>query len=241
MLEYVKSGRYDNIQSWQSRLSHSTEGAKRNRREFWHDVVKASLELLYADEGKLQTSWLGHEGEDATLSNSDILEKLEDILKPSILNFFTNETINAFLAQCKQRMWWTGGLNRADLPFLFVIDEAAYLFHMNYMHSFMWVLDQPVMKILAETMPKIKSTSQFFVLMLGTHSQISHFAPHYYFPSERYFGGRTTYSLCVSQPSLGKRIAASEEDNIIRKWRTYHDPHPMGKANLVLVLCRISS
>src|SRR5437762_2154669 len=33
------------------------------------------------------------------------------------------------------------------------------------------------------------AASNFFVLMLGTHSQISHFAPNYMFPSERYFRG----------------------------------------------------
>ena len=37
--------------------------------------------------------------------------------------------------------------------------------------------------------------------MLGTHSQISHFAPHYYFPSERYFdGGQHIPSVFLSLP-----------------------------------------
>ena len=53
----------------------------------------------------------------------------------------------------------------------------------------MWVLDQPVMEILSQDCSSIEAADQFFVLMLGTHAQISHFAPHYYFPSERYFGG----------------------------------------------------
>ena len=188
MIEYVQPGRYDNIQSWQSELSHSTDGVGGNRKKFWYDVVKASLALLYADEGKMQNSWLGREGEDATLSNLNILDALKDILRPSMANFFTNKTINAFLAHSKRPMWTRNSI-LAKLPFLLIIDEAAYLFHTNYMHSFMWVLDQPIMKILTEDMHHIKSTSQFFILMLGTHSQISHFAPHYYFPSERYFDG----------------------------------------------------
>ena len=113
MVEYVQSGRYDNIQSWQSELSHSTEGVGGNRKKFWYDVVKASLELLYADEGKMQNSWLGREGEDATLSNLNILDALKDILRPSMANFFTNKTINAFLAHSKRPMWWTRNSNRS--------------------------------------------------------------------------------------------------------------------------------
>jgi hypothetical protein len=73
------------------------------------------------------------------------------------------------------------------VPFLFIVDEAAYLYQTNYMHSFMWVLDQPIMSIVANM--KTTAASNFFVLMLGTHSQISHFAPHYTYPSERYFSG----------------------------------------------------
>jgi hypothetical protein len=63
----------------------------------------------------------------------------------------------------------------------------------------MWVLDQPVIKILSNEMCDTPAANRFFVLMLGTHSQISHFAPHYYFQSERYFdGGQHIASVFLS-------------------------------------------
>ena len=49
----------------------------------------------------------------------------------------------------------------------------------------MWVLDQTVVDILRH----LERGPNFFVLMLGTHSQISHFVPDHAFPSERYFDG----------------------------------------------------
>jgi hypothetical protein len=70
------------------------------------------------------------------------------------------------------------------VPFLFIVDEAAFLYQSKYMHSFMWVLDQPIMNILRSNTNEM---SNFFVLILGTHSEISHFAPRYIYPSERYF------------------------------------------------------
>jgi hypothetical protein len=66
-----------------------------------------------------------------------------------------------------------------QLPFVLVIDEAAYLYQTHYMHSFLWVLDQPVMKVLHNLRETTPAANRFFVIMLGTHSQISHFAPHY--------------------------------------------------------------
>src|SRR5947199_4974954 len=59
------------------------------------------------------------------------------------------------------------------------------------MHSFMWVLDQPIASLLNDlrATAAARNARNFFVLMLGTHSQISHFAPNYTYPSERHFTG----------------------------------------------------
>ena len=83
-----------------------------------------------------------------------------------------------------------------NIPFVFIIDEAAYLHQTNYMHAFMWVLDQPVFSVLTNLynsnldsngLPEML-TNRFFVLMLGTQPQITHFAPNEFFPSERLVG-----------------------------------------------------
>ena len=130
MVEYVQLGRYANIQSWRTEFVHSAEGAIANRKNFWYDVVKATFTLLYADDGKLQNSWLGSVNEDPTLSNLVILDTLKGILKPSMVKFFTNETIKSFFNQSK-RPAWNFKMRPPGLPFLFIIDEAAYLFHTN--------------------------------------------------------------------------------------------------------------
>jgi hypothetical protein len=107
--------------------------------------------------------------------------------------FFRHPVTLECLAQSKTSLYgMTGRSTPRDevSPFLFIIDEAAYLYQSHYMHSFMWVLDQPMMSILANMYTPAASASNFFVLMLGKHSQISHFAPHYESPSEQCFTGR---------------------------------------------------
>ena len=109
----------------------------------------------------------------------------------------------------------------------------------------MWVLDQPIMNILTklQTNSSIENTnaSNFFVLMLGTHSQISHFAPHHTYPSEQYFTGEQHIpSVFLSldwdtglRPSNGKSEfhASSHIENLVQWGRSlwsavYEGQHP---------------
>ena len=114
-----------------------------------------------------------------TRTNAQIKMKLAEILTPSITSFLEHPVTNTCLSEMKN----------ADLPFLLIIDEATYLHQTNYMHSFMWVLDEPVVAILKTIRMENSNANRFFILLLGTHSQLSHFAPDYTYPSERYFDG----------------------------------------------------
>jgi len=117
-------------------------------------------------------------------TNGEINVGLQELLQGPIRTFFSHHVAKQFLSEMEDLPY--------KLPFLFIVDEAAYLQHTDYMHCFMWVLDNPVVKILRhfyneggdEHMP----TDQFFVLMLGTHSQIVHFALNEIYPSERTAG-----------------------------------------------------
>ena len=65
--------------------------------------------------------------------------------------FFSHPVTQACLNESRAQFY--GPTGKGDpineiLPFLLIIDEAAYLYQTNYMHSFMWVLDQPIMSIL---------------------------------------------------------------------------------------------
>ena len=177
MVSYMEKRGYSVVQKWRENLLHtdmSTPGPVRD--EFWYNVIKVSLAIL--KKSNLQETWWK---EYKNRSNANIKDTLMKILAPAMLDFFEHPCTKACLSAMK----------RPDLPFLLIIDEAAYLYHTNYMHGFMWVLDEPVVANLSkmgnEGCPQAK---EFFVLMLGTHSQISHFAPDYIFPSERYFSGR---------------------------------------------------
>ena len=102
------------------------------RNQFWYDVIKESLSIL--KESDLQETWWKEE----TRTNANIKKELTDILKPAMTAFFDHPITKACLSE-------TG---KPDLPFLLIIDEAAYLYQTNYLHSFMWVLDEPVVSIL---------------------------------------------------------------------------------------------
>ena len=135
-------------------------------------------------------NWLSQPTDGPLVTNDCINLALQTILRGPVKEFFNHPITLECLAESRRRFCGPTGKSAATdevMPFLFIIDEAAYLYQTNYMHSFMWVLDQPIMSILTET--QSPAASEFFVLMLGTHSQISHFAPHYTFPSERYFTG----------------------------------------------------
>ena len=82
------------------------------------------------------------------------------------------------------------------MPFLFIIDEAAHLFQSNYMHSFMWVLDQPIMKILTKLQIGISTyrtmISTYRIMTSTTERQCIKFL---------YFDARNTFSdlsLCTA-------------------------------------------
>jgi hypothetical protein len=173
----MKPGNFDNIEKWRTQLLH-TSGNESNRRLFWYNVIKTSLRLLNTDDARLLKKWVHLDKSTTlhTLSNSQINNTLKSILHQYIRAFFEHPAFATFI-NCS-----VSGQGLA-LPFLFIIDEAAYLYQTNYMHAVMWVLDQTVVDIVNE----LKLGTNFFVLMLGTHSQISHFAPDYAFPSQRYF------------------------------------------------------
>ena len=176
MVLYMEKKGYSVVEKWRKNLLHtnvSTPGSARN--EFWYNVIKASLAIL--KKSNLQETWWK---ENENRSNADIKEKLMMILEPAMIAFFNHPSTKMCLSD----------MRRSDLPFLLIIDEAAYLYQTNYMHSFIWVLDEPVVANLTKMGLDYPQANQFFVLMLDTHSQISHFAPDYIYPSERYFAGK---------------------------------------------------
>jgi hypothetical protein len=167
---------YDSVQKWRDSLLHTdiaNPGPTRN--QFWYDVIKESLAVL--NECNLQQNWWTNY---STRTNAIIKVMLMNILRPAMTAFFKHPITGACLSE----------MRKPDLPFLLIIDEAAYLYQTNYMHSFMWVLDEPVVAILTTLGNRCRQANKFFVLMLGTHSQISRFAPDYIYPSERVFTGK---------------------------------------------------
>lgn len=195
---------YDNLEAWQQKFLYTKDKKIGNRDQFWNAVLKKALNMLSINT-ELYQDWLGisnkrqgvtmsvkdHDTEMDNLgprpNNGVIKEILADLLRKPIKDFFAHPVTKT----CLRRITDSG----QNLPFLFIIDEAAYLYQTNYEHTFMWVLDQPVVQILNELyldtpdsdglaeMP----TDHFFVLMLGTRSQISHFASNS-FPSDRLAG-----------------------------------------------------
>jgi len=167
------------------------------REKFWNAVITAALHQMRpnSDIRRTMESWLNQD--EPKMKNRQINQYLESILKEPIQKFFNHPVTNQCLQESQKRFRGLTGRSSPTeqvLPFLLIVDEAAHLYEENYMHSFMWVLDQPIVNILSamhepSTSTTINAASNFFVLMLGTHSQISHFAPHYVYPSERIFLG----------------------------------------------------
>lgn len=185
MSEYLQGNKYVDIQRWREDFLHSDE-CRANRRNFWYKVVSKALDILRRDNCQLLKLWVMRSTETPTINNREIKLKLMGILEEPMREFFQNPALQSCLAECTKPL--NGSSNMWDLPFLLIIDEAAYLYQSHYMHSFMWVLDSPVVELLTYfSSMGLPAVSRFFVLMLGTHSQISHFAPHHNFPSERYF------------------------------------------------------
>jgi hypothetical protein len=224
MVTWVQSGKFDRLEHWRNNFLHAKNAsATKNRDLFWFEVTKNALAKVRENDCDRLKRWLLYQQNKSipTLTNGEINIALKEILQPSMTKFFTSSIVAKWLDRCtfefNNRQW--------DLPFMFIIDEAAYFYQTNYMHSFMWVLDQPVVQLLQEI--KNPVTRRFFVLMLGTHSQISHFAPHYNFPSERYFTGRqhipTVFSALdwdsgVQAPSKNSSIESSAEIRRLVRW-----------------------
>jgi len=194
MVDYMEKGICDSVEKWRNNFLHSgVDTAMKRRKSFWNDVITAALyELRPGSPNRgLIELWLYQEQENngkPYITNEIINTTLQDILREPITQFLnfdkTNQCLNA-----STKLFKGGGAatpRNEVVPFLFIVDEAAWLFESRYMHSFMWVLDQPIMSILNGLGDK---GCNFFVLMLGTHSQISNFAPDYTYPSERIFIG----------------------------------------------------
>lgn len=205
LVYYMSLPEYNNLAAWQTKFLYTacTKGGLLN--QFWDAVLKKALDTLAA-KAELYKEWLRltdgfkrHKGKDTnniasgneTTSPSDgvINSSLQELLKEPIEAFFSHEVTRECLSQIGKKPVFEDRLSK--LPFLFIIDEAAYLHQTNYMHCFTWVLDNPVVRVLVDIYNETKAdvlTEYFFVLMLGTHSQIAHFAPNEIFPSERLAG-----------------------------------------------------
>jgi hypothetical protein len=200
MVDYMNRGICDSVEKWRKNYLHTGNSyVQLNRNQFWKDVVTAALYELRpeSDNGnrKLMESWLNQDPK-PTIPNHIIDRDLQKILEAPIKQFFNHPVTTQCLAESTTLFRGPSGRSSATeqvVPFLFIVDEAAFLYQSNYMDSFMWVLDQPIVNILTklQTDPEVlnDNASNFFILMLGTHSQISHFTPHYTYPSERYFTG----------------------------------------------------
>ena len=204
MTDYMSRAAYNNLEAWQTEFLYAEVKTPGARDQFWDAVLTKTLKILDKNQD-LYRQWLGVSNKRQKVierlqrprdddnnshfpTNDEICNALVDLLREPIRAFFSHPVTRACLRQI--------GSNELKLPFLLVIDEAAFLHQTNYMHSFMWVLDEPVVRVLlelSETNPDsdglpVMPTNRFFVLMLGTHSQISHFAPNQIFPSERLAG-----------------------------------------------------
>ena len=221
MTTWIQPGKLDRLEHWRNNFLHAANerSATTDRNQFWFEVVKEALAKLRENDCDQLKRWLLYEQSEPipTLTNGEINTALKNILKPSMTKFFASSVVTEWLDQCtftfNRRQW--------DLPFLFIIDEAAYFYQTNYMHSFMWVLDQPVVQLLQEI--KGSASRRFFVLMLGTHSQISHFAPHHNFPSERRQHIPTVFSALdwdsgVQAPSDNALFESSAEIGRLVRW-----------------------
>jgi len=160
----------DNIHHWRTNFLHSIKQKRHNRYKFWTAVVKAALDKLRREESTLD-QWHNDVDADGSpkMTNSEIKSVLTDLLSPSVRSFFSHRVVTECLQQCAVPFINGGSYSLRPLPFLLIIDEAAFLFQANYMHSFSWVLDEPLIDVLCSKAVPVNS-ERFFVLMLDTHS-----------------------------------------------------------------------
>jgi hypothetical protein len=202
MVQYMDSD-CDNIEYWRTKFLRSVVQTREYRKTFWRAVIQAALTKL-RDKSQLLEQWHKDVHEDTQspkMTNVQIKSVLKDLLKPSMRAFFHHHVVTDGLQKCAVNFATARNPSaRRPLPFLLIVDEAAYLYSANYMHSFSWVLDEPLNDLLCDK-DVVPKGERFFVLMLGTHSQISHFTPDQYFPSERYFEYiQTVPSVFLSLP-----------------------------------------
>ena len=156
------SNDYNDLAKWQQSFLYTTDKKTGNRDRFWNKVLQKALKML-SEHSDLYQDWLGFSNKrqktakesmsvrdhDTEMDNSarrvkngDIKTALTDLLRKPIKEFFSHPVTKTCLRRITK--------NNRKLPFLFIIDEAAYLFQTNYNHTFMWVLDQPVVQVLNE-------------------------------------------------------------------------------------------
>ena len=203
MVEYMSQDQYKTLEAWQQSFLYTESKRSGQLDQFWNVVLTKTLKTL-SNNAELYEHWLGNSSKRQKFSdefgesdddvdneadlerpnNGQIRDALVGLLCEPVKAFFSHPVMKACLQQIAQKN---------KLPFLFIIDEAAYLFQTHYMRSFTWVFDQPLVYVLKELYEETKGTNElssmptdrFFVLMLGTHTQTSHFAPDSLFPSER--------------------------------------------------------
>ena len=180
MVEYMDRGICDSAEKWRTNYLHSGEpSAEANRRQFWHDVITAALDKLRpnSDNRQMMESWLNQN--EPKITNKEINRYLESILMEPIQKFFNHPVTNQCLHESKKPFHGPSGKAspiRQVVPFLLIVDEAAHLYQANYMHSFMWVLDQPIMRILSQMQtntPTINASNFFCFNAWNTFSNLS--------------------------------------------------------------------
>ena len=128
MATHMKPGKFDKLEHWRNNFLHAEDGvsANKNRDKFWFEVVKNALAKLRENECEQLKEWIlfGQNQKDPSLTNAQINIALKKILRPSMVKFFNSPVITESLPHCilefNSREW--------DLPFLFIVDEAAYLY-----------------------------------------------------------------------------------------------------------------
>ena len=180
-----------------------------NRKKFWHDVVTAALYELRPNsdnrriDGVLVVPRPGaHNCQRYNQSGSrkNTRRTNQTVHQPS--------SHNQCLDQSKRLFRGPSGRASATeqvVPFLFIVDEAAYLYQSNYMHSFMWVLDQPIMKILTKLQTEHSKHQRVEFLCFNAGNAFSDLSlcTSLHLSVGAIFYWRTIYSVGVSQFRLG--------------------------------------
>jgi hypothetical protein len=125
MATQMQSGKFDKLEHWRTNFLQFEDGVSKNRNQFWFEVVKNALAKLRENDCEQLKQRILYEQNQKipTLTNAQINTTLKKILRPSMTKFFDPPVVIESLRQCtlkfNGREW--------DLPFLFIVDEAAYL------------------------------------------------------------------------------------------------------------------